>query len=152
MTTTSPEDQLAEFIARFTPELADCAHTILDKMRRRLPGSIELVYDNSYALAIGFGPTERASEAIFSIVLYPRWVSLFFLQGIGLPDPEKLLKGNGKQVRHIRLEDPKLLDNPGVKKLMAEAQRSAIKPLDPTLKRRVVIKAIAKNQRPRRPA
>jgi Domain of unknown function (DU1801) len=151
MGTAAPEEQLGEFIARFMPEIADRAHTVLGKMRRRLPGAIELVYDNSYALAIGFGPSERASEAIFSVVLYPRWVSLFFLRGVGLPDPEKLLQGNGKQVRHIVIDDPKLLDKPGVKKLMAEALKRAVKPLDPKLKRRVVIKAISTNQRPRRP-
>jgi len=50
-------------------------------MRARLPGAVELVYDNHNALAIGFGPTERASDAVFSIALFPRWVSLFFLRG-----------------------------------------------------------------------
>jgi hypothetical protein len=39
----------------------------LAKMRARLPGAVELVYDNYNALAIGFGPTERTSEAVFSI-------------------------------------------------------------------------------------
>src|ERR1039458_9537409 len=65
----------------------------------RLPGAVQLVYDNYNALVIGFGPSERASEASFSIVLYPRWVTLFFLQGAGLPDPRRLLKGSGKVVR-----------------------------------------------------
>ena len=50
----------------------------------------------SNALAIGFGPTERASEAIFSIAVFPRWVSLFFLQGAGLPDPDGILQGEWK--------------------------------------------------------
>jgi hypothetical protein len=37
----------------------------------------ELVYDNYNALAIGFGQTERVSDVIFSIAVYPRWVGLF---------------------------------------------------------------------------
>src|SRR5438445_5726672 len=49
----------------------------------------------------------RPSEAVFSVVLAPRWVSLCFLQGAKLPDPERLLRGGGKQVRNIRLEDRK---------------------------------------------
>ncbi len=131
MKTASPAEELETFIARFTPEIADTAHTVLESMRSRLPGAIELVYDNYNALAIGFGPSERASEAIFSIALYPRWVSLFFLQGATLPDPEKLLKGEGNQVRHIVLADPKMLENPRLKRLMADALKRAIKPLDP---------------------
>src|ERR1051325_5444510 len=101
MKNQSPEKQLAGFIARYTPEIAVLAQAILAKMRARLPGAVELVYDNYNALVIGFGPTERASEAIFSIVLYPRWVSLFFLEGASLPDPQKRLKGSGKVVRYI---------------------------------------------------
>jgi len=93
MKAESPKVQLDGFLAKFTPEVRAIAKAALAKMRRRLPGALELVYDNYNALAIGFGPSERASEAIFSIALFPRWVSLFFLQsGAKLPDPQKLLK------------------------------------------------------------
>src|SRR3981081_2754442 len=98
---TPPETQLAGFLAKYTPEIAALAKDIRAKMRKRLPGAFELVYDNYNALAIGFGPSERTSDAIFSIALFPRWVSLCFLQGAGLLDPHKLLKGKGKQARHI---------------------------------------------------
>jgi hypothetical protein len=109
------------------------------------------VYDNYNALAIGFGPSEKASEAIFSIAVYPRWVSLFFLQGAKLPDPDKVLRGNGAQVRHIVLTEPKILEQPAVKKLMSLALASAKKPLDPKQRRRLIIRSISAKQRPRRP-
>src|SRR6266542_837710 len=96
----SAEAQLESFLGKYTPAIADQARVILSRMRERLPGAIQRVYDNYNALVIGFGPSEHASEAIFSIALYPRWVTLFFLQGAGLPDPHKLLKGSGKIVRH----------------------------------------------------
>jgi hypothetical protein len=148
----SPEDQLAAFIAKFTPEIAEQVHAVLPEIRSRLPGAIELVYDNFNALAIGFGPSERSSEAIFSIAVYPRWLSLFFLQGIGLPDPDKLLKGSGNVVRHIVLEGPESLDSPGIKALMQQALKRAVTPLDPGQPHRIVIKSISEKQRPRRPA
>src|ERR1022692_2413575 len=97
----SPESQLDRFLDKYTPAVATLARACLAKMRARLPGAVQLVYDNYNALAIGFGPSERASEAIFSIALYPRWVTLFFLQGAGLPDPRRLLKGSGKVVPAI---------------------------------------------------
>lgn len=152
MNEKSPEDQLAGFLAKFTPEVAAQAQEALVRMRARLPGAIELVYDNYNALAIGFGPTERTSEAIFSIALFPRWVSLFFLQeGPELPDPEKLLKGSGKVTRHIVLKGAETLDVPAVQALMAEALQRASKPLDPTRPGRIVIKSVSAKQRPRRP-
>ena len=111
VSTKSPEEQLASFLAKFTPEIESLAHAILLKMRARYPSALELVYDNYNALAIGFGPSERVSETTFSIAVYPKWVSLFFLQANrGLPDPENLLKGSGNVVRHIRLPSAAALD------------------------------------------
>jgi len=148
----SPETELAGFIAKYTPEIGALARAALDRMRARLPGAIELVYDNYNALAIGFGPTERTSDAIFSIALYPRWVSLFFLQGgPGLPDPHKMLQGSGKQVRHIVLREVEVLDQPAVQDLIAVALARATKPIDGKGTGRIVIKSISEKQRPRRP-
>jgi hypothetical protein len=147
----SDEEQLEEFISRYTPEIGRLARAVLAKMANRLPGAVQLVYDNYNALAIGFGPTERASEAIFSIALYPRWVTLFFLQGADLPDPDKLLRGKGTQARHIVLACPEDLDRPAVKQLMEFALARAKVPLARTPARRIIIKSISAKQRPRRP-
>jgi hypothetical protein len=148
----SPHQQLAEFIAKYTPEIASLARRVLAKMRRRLPGAVQLVYDNYNALVIGFGPTERPSHAIFSIALYPRWINLFFLQGASLRDPHKLLKGAGKQVRNIVLKCADDLDNPEVQDLIAQALACAAVPLDGKGIGRLIIKSISAKQRPRRPA
>src|SRR5664279_5247747 len=121
----SSEGQLDTFLDKYTPAIAKLARECLRKMRARLPGAVQLVYDNYNALAIGFGPSERASEAIFSIALYPRWVTLFFLQGAALPDPRRLLKGSGKVVRHIVLASAADLDQPAVHGLMATALKRA---------------------------
>ena len=148
----SPEAQLETFLKKYNPAIADQARAILTRMRARLPGAIQLVYDNYNALVIGFGPSERASEAIFSIALYPRWVTLFFLQGAGLPDPQKLLKGSGKIVRHVVLKSPEDLDLPPVRALMTAALRRADAGIDPNAPGELVIRSISAKQRPRRPA
>lgn len=152
MTPDSPEYQLETFIAKFTPEVGDLACAALEKMRLRLPGAIELVYDNYNALAIGFGPTERTSEALFSIALFPRWVSLFFMDGASLPDPDKLLKGSGKVARHIVLEDAATLDRPAVQALITQALEYAGVSFEGTGPGRIIIKSISAKQRPRRPS
>ncbi len=147
----TPEKQLDDFIARYTPEIDALAQAALARMRERLPGAIELVYDNYNALAIGFGPTERTSDVIFSIALYPRWVSLFFFRSVGLPDPQKLLKGSGKTVRHIVLKDAADLDKPAIRALMKHALERAPGRFDGAATSRIIIKSISAKQRPRRP-
>src|SRR5688572_16973057 len=67
LTDLTPDEQVEDFIAKFTPPVASLTRAVLAKMRARLPGAVELVYDNYNALVIGFSPTERASEAVFSI-------------------------------------------------------------------------------------
>jgi hypothetical protein len=148
----TPQVQLDSFIARYKSEIGALANAALKKMRKRLPGAIQLVYDNYNALAIAFGPSERASEAIFSIALYPRWVSLFFLKGAGLPDPQKLLKGSGNVVRYIVLANATSLDNPAVHALMKAALERAPKPIDSKTRGKLIIKAISAKRRPRRPS
>ena len=145
------KQQLDQFLAKFAPGVASAARKALATMRARLPGAVEIVYDNYNALAIGFGPSERASEAIFSIALYPRYVSLFFLHGAGLPDPHRRLQGSGNVVRYVRLENLDVLDEPEVRQLMNEALRRAKVPINPKQRRQLVIKSVSARQRPRRP-
>jgi hypothetical protein len=122
-------------------------------MRRSWPGANELVYDNYNALAIGFAPTERASDAVFSIAVFPRWVTLCFLQnGPQLPDPKGLLKGSGSQVRHIRLQSAAEIDSRDIRALMSAALAMAeVRVARGAAKGRLVIKSVSAKQRPRRP-
>ena len=149
--TGSPEAQLRGFIARFSPEIAALGRGALTRMRRRLPTATQVVYDNYNALGIGFAPAERA--VIFSIVLYPRRVSLFFMQAMksGLSDPDNLLQGSGNLVRFIPLASPAMIDSAPVRRLMAQALKGAKVPLPRTGKGKLIIKAISAKQRPRRP-
>jgi hypothetical protein len=148
----SAEEQLEHFLAKFTPEICALAKRVLVKMRKRLPGAVELVYDNTYALVIGFAPSEKASDAIFSVALYPRWINLFFLDGAVLPDPGGLLLGTGKRVRHIKVPDEKLLDEPAVRELMDDAVELAGAEFVSGRPRKMMIRMVAEKQRPRRPA
>jgi hypothetical protein len=148
----SPETQLAGFLAKFTPEIAALAEAALARLTRRYPHARRMVYDNYNGLVIGFVPTERPSEAIFSLAVMADHLSLCFLQGgPALPDPDKLLRGGGNTARHLRLESAATLDRPAVKALLAVAIERAKVPFDPATKGRLIIRSISARQRPRRP-
>src|SRR5688572_4195736 len=113
----SPSRQVEGFISKFDPAVAKLARSVRKEMRRRFPSAVELVYDNYNALALGFGPTERASEAIVSVAVYARGVSLYFIYGRSLPDPKRLLQGEGKQGAFIRVDHTQVLHDPDVSAL-----------------------------------
>jgi hypothetical protein len=148
----TPAKQLAEFPRKYEPRVAKLAGGALAALRKHLPGAFELVYDNYNALAIAFSPRDTSSAAIFSIAVYPRWVSLFFAQGARLPDPKKLLKGSGNKMRHLVLNKADDIRSPDVESLIAAALKVAKEPFDPKVRRHLIIKAVAAKRRPRRAA
>jgi hypothetical protein len=143
--------ELDGFIDKFTPVVAALTRELLAKMKARVPGATILVYDNYNALAIGFGPSDRAGQAVLSLAVMPRWVTLCFLRGVGLPDPHRLLNGSGSQVRHLRLHTSEAFDDPGVQDLIGAALDRSEPPIDPGAEQRLIIKSISAKQRPRRP-
>jgi hypothetical protein len=150
---TSALAQLNAFMNRYSPVVAAMARDALTRLRKQVPGAVELVYDNYHALVIGFAPSERASEAVMSIALYPKWVTLFFLQnGPQLPDPERLLKGSGTRVRSIVLGPATDIDKPAIRALIRAALERAVVAIDMSPRRRLLIKSISPKRRPRRPS
>ena len=147
----SPARQLAGFISKFDPAIAKLVRSARSGLRKRLPTAIELVYDNYNALAVGFGPTERASEAIVSVAAYARGVNLYFIHGARLPDPHKLLKGSGNQGRFVVFDGPAVLERPEIEAFLRAAIDQATSPWPATGRGYTVIKSISAKQRPRRP-
>jgi len=117
----SPAKQVASFIAKFDPAIAKLTRSCRSVVRKRYPSAIELVYDNYNALAIGYSPTEKTSEVVFSLAVYARGLNLYFMYGRSLPDPNGLLQGSGTQGAFIRLESVATLDEPKVIDLIQRA-------------------------------
>ena len=145
------EAQLDGFIDKFTPEVAALTRALMVKTKARIPGATIMVYDNYNALAIGFGPSDRAGQAVLSLAVMPRWVTLCFLRGVGLPDPHRLLNGSGSQVRHVRLHTPEAFDDPRVQNLIGAALQRCEPAIDQAREQKLIIKSISAKQRPRRP-
>ena len=152
MSTATPAAQLKSFMAKYTPAIHAEFKRAHARMRALVPGAHEMVYDNWNGLVIGFGPSERPSEAVVSIVALPDHITICFLRGKKMPDPNKMLLGSGTTVRHIKMKSSKELDSKPIRKFIALAIADAYPPFDPERKNSLVIRAISAKQRPRRPA
>jgi len=151
---TNPEAQLASFYAKYEPPIAKLGKALRAKLRNRLPGLFEIVYvyENQDALVISYSPTENGYEGLCGISLYPRHAQLFFGQGAQLSksDPQRLLQGSGKTVRHVVLSSVADFDRAEIEALMAAALKLAKVRPDAKAKGSVIIKAEAQKQRARR--
>ncbi len=117
----SAEAELRGLIAKF----ASAHQRLLGAMRRwlqkRLPTAHEVVYGYSDFLVISYSPSGRGYEGVLAIRASADGVALYFNRGKELSDPEKLLRGSGKQTRSIHLESVSTLARPEVASLIGDA-------------------------------
>lgn len=146
----SPASQLAGFIAKFDPGVARTIRACRAALRKLLPTAIELVYDNYNFLAIGYCATERTSDCIVSLACSAKGVSLCYVHGASLPDPQGILLGSGNQTRFVRLAGPETLKVPAVAAALRAAVKLSSTPLPVGRRGSTIIKSISAKQRPRR--
>ncbi|SCX58795.1 DUF1801 domain-containing protein [Variovorax sp. EL159] len=144
------EPQIATFLAKYSPVVEAQLRDARQRLRAFFPRGFELVFDNYNALVFGISPTDQASDAFISIAGYPRWVTLFFLDGAALDDPAGLLEGTGKQVRSIRLQAPSQMNTPEVEALIAQAVLAHRQGLLAAPALSTMVKTVVARQRPRR--
>ena len=77
----------------------------------------------------GIGP-KKLSEHVCYIALHKDHVNLGFNQGAELPDPEGLLEGPGKMLRHTKITEPEDLRDPALRSLLevARTHRASTRP------------------------
>lgn len=88
------------------------------------PESNELLY-HTHALTSVYSLSQKLSHGFVHIPVYTAHVNLGFNLGAFLTDPDKLLAGTGKKIRHIPLRQLSDLDHSGIKALMQQAVQLA---------------------------
>ena len=148
---TAVEEQIAGFVGKFAEPMQVTIRDCRERLARRFPDAVQLVYDNYNFFVIGFGPTERASDSIVSLACHRNGVTLCFLQrGPELPDPTGILRGSGTVVRNVALGTPADLDRPDVGALIDAELGLARVPMGSSDGPRVIVKSVSAKQRPRR--
>jgi len=133
-----PDPQYLKLIAAYPERIRKLALAVRKMVLEEAPEANEFIYE-VYTIADHFGFTDRPTEAFVYTSTHANWVNLGFNFGAHLPDPNRLLKGEGKWMRHIRIADPADLDSPGVRELVRTAVADAERPDIPPVEPRIVI-------------
>lgn len=145
------ERELSGFVEKFAPDMQRRIRGCRERLAAWFPDAVQLVYDNYNFLVIGFGPTQRPSEALVSLAAYRGGVNLCFLQRAPeLPDPTSILRGSGSVVRNVALAEPDDLERSDVVALLAAQAALAVVPMAASEGPALVIKSVSAKQRPRR--
>jgi len=98
------------------------------------PTCNEILY-HTHALTSVFSLSDKLSDAFCMIPIYTGHLNLGFHQGTQLPDPDKLLQGTGKLIRHIPVGSPDHYRNSKAEALI----RSAISLAESEMKKKATI-------------
>jgi len=94
---------LCSYLASYDPQVSALALALREIVLEEAPGAVESL-SKGYAVAIGFSFTGKPlKDGFCHIVAYPTHVNLGFNRGALLPDPNKVLAGNGKSIRHLTI-------------------------------------------------
>ena len=103
------EAELRTLISKFSSANQRLIATTRRWLLKRLPTAHEIVYEYRDCFVISYSPNGHGYAGVFALRGSADGVRLYFNQGKGLPDPDKLLKGSGGLVRWIPLEDASTL-------------------------------------------
>jgi hypothetical protein len=133
-----PEPEYLKLLLPYSETVQKLALATRKLILEEAPEANEFVYE-VYTIADHFTFSERPSDAFVFTTTHTNWVNLGFNFGSQLPDPDGLLRGEGKFIRHVRIAQPADLDAPGVRELVKAAIARAERPEGKAGKPRVVI-------------
>lgn len=101
--TISEQGTFQDAIVSFEPEIQEIATALRDLMAKTMPGVTEVPWVKQKIIGYGVGP-KKMSEHFCYIAPFKKHVNLGFFYGADLKDPNSLLEGSGKLLRHIKVK------------------------------------------------
>jgi hypothetical protein len=107
------------FLKGYSPQVREIAVKAREAILSVFPDATEKVYPGWKVIQYGVGADMKSVFAAIS-PLRER-VNLGLANGVDLPDPDGLLEGDGKAIRHVKLTSPEAAAAPAVKELIRGA-------------------------------
>jgi hypothetical protein len=120
-----PSSDLLKCLIHFDPAIRKLALALRALVIEELTPCYENIYDAYNALALGYGTSDRLGDGICHIAVYAKHVNLGFNEGATLSDPGKILRGAGKQIRHITIKNSGDLERPELRDYLRRARKQA---------------------------
>ena len=90
-----------ENLASHTPEVQAAARALEVVIREAQP-DVVVEYDPGNGL-LAFGRSMKMRDLLFALIPHAGWINLQLAAGALLPNPDGLIEGTGKRIRHIKV-------------------------------------------------
>ena len=117
----NPPAELVEFLKPYDRAIQKVCLDLRKIVIDELAPCHESIYDAYSAVAIGYGSSDRFSDGICHIAVYTKNVNLGFNEGASLDDPDGVLLGTGKRIRHLTLKSQSDLKRPEIRVFLKRA-------------------------------
>ena len=116
-------DPIEEFLVGYSPDMQAVSRTLRAMVKHAMPQANEVLFarDNHFA----YGMSESMRDRIVYICPMRDYVRLGFMYGGFLPDPEGMLVGTGKRLRHVKVRTLQGADDPAIERLLEAAWADA---------------------------
>ncbi|HET9590092.1 MAG TPA: DUF1801 domain-containing protein [Anaerolineales bacterium] len=112
-------DEIVFAVSPHARQLAEQARALIQSV---YPAVVEVPWPKQRVIGYGVGP-KKMSEHFCYISVSKNHINLGFMYGAELPDPENLLEGSGKLLRHVRITQPEQLSDPALRELLSVASK-----------------------------
>jgi hypothetical protein len=120
-----PDPRLIGFLEAYDRHISDLALALREIILEEAPDASESIYQ-VYTVAIWFGFSGKMKDMFCYITTSSGHVNLGFPGGASLPDPNRVLEGDGKKMRHIKFASLRDLERPFVRRyIQASMERAA---------------------------
>jgi hypothetical protein len=114
-------------MAEFSRDIQHIAREARALIYEILPQVVEVIWDHQKTVGYGTGP-KKMSEHFCWMAPYKKHVVFGFYYGTELPDPEHVLEGTGKRMRHIKLYTIEDVRKPALRTLIQIATTHRVPP------------------------
>jgi hypothetical protein len=119
-----PDPQLLGFLEAYDRHISDLALALREIVLEEAPDASESIYQ-VYTVAIWFGFSGKMKDMFCYISTSTGHVNLGFPRGASLPDPNRVLEGDGKTMRHIKFRSHRDVERPFVPRYIQAAMEQA---------------------------
>jgi hypothetical protein len=119
-----PDPRLIGFLEAYDRNISDLALALREIILEEAPDASESVYQ-VYTVAIWFGFSGKMKDMFCYIATNAGHVNLGFPRGTSLPDPNRVLEGDGKTMRHIKFASLRDVERPYVRRYIQAAMEQA---------------------------